>query len=144
MINKVLYSSKSEDWETPEDLFKRLDDEFHFETDLCASVQNAKCQHFYTKEQDGLKQEWKGTCWMNPPYGRQIEKWVEKACKSKAVIVCLLPVRTDTNWFHKYVLGKADEIRFCKGRLKFSNSKVGAPFPSMIVIYRNLKIDKHR
>ena len=77
-----LFSSRTDEWETPKDFFQKLDDEFHFDLDVCATPKNAKCKRFFTKEQDGLKQEWKGTCWMNPPYGRQISLWVKKALDS--------------------------------------------------------------
>lgn len=135
MINNALFSSTTDMWETPKDLFDKLDEEFEFQTDVCAIKQNAKCKRFYTPEQNGLKQIWTGVCWCNPPYGRGIEKWMEKAYKSNATVVCLVPARTDTRWFHEFVLGKA-EIRFIRGRLKFGNSKNSAPFPSMLVIYR--------
>ena len=135
MINNALFSSTTDMWETPKDLFDKLDEEFEFQTDVCAIKQNAKCKRFYTPEQDGLKQIWTGVCWCNPPYGREIEKWMKKAYESNATVVCLVPARTDTKWFHDFVLGKA-EIRFIRGRLKFGNSKNSAPFPSMLVIYR--------
>ena len=135
MINNALFSSNTDMWETPKDLFDKLDEEFEFQTDVCAIEQNAKCKRFYTPEQDGLKQIWTGVCWCNPPYGRGIEKWMKKAYESNATVVCLVPARTDTKWFHDFVLGKA-EIRFIRGRLKFGNSKNSAPFPSMLVIYR--------
>ena len=109
-----------------------------FGTDVCATKENAKVLHYFSKEQDGLKQDWTDLdCWMNPPYGRQIGKWVEKAATGGAKrVVALLPARTDTRWFHNWIYGKA-EIRFLKGRLKFSNSKNSAPFPSMICIWRS-------
>ena len=135
MNNAVMFSSKTDMWETPKDFFDELDKEFHFTCDVCATKENAKCAKYYTPEQDGLKQEWDGICWMNPPYGKTIGKWVKKAAESKATVVCLLPARTDTKWFHEYIYGKA-EIRFVKGRIKFGNSKNSAPFPSMIVIFR--------
>lgn len=134
MINKGLMTSKSGEWETPQDLFHSLDKEFHFTLDPCATKENAKCKKFYTKEDDGLKQDWTGErVFMNPPYGREIGKWVKKAKESALGVVALLPARTDTKWFHDYVQGS--EIRFIKGRLKFSNSHNSAPFPSMIVIF---------
>ena len=135
MINNALFSSTTDMWETPKDLFDKLDEEFGFQTDVCAIKQNAKCKRFYTPEQNGLKQIWTGVCWCNPPYGIGIEKWMKKAYESSATVVCLVPARTDTKWFHDFVLGKA-EIRFIRGRLKFGNSKNSAPFPSMLVIYR--------
>ena len=84
---------------------------------------------------DGLKQEWVGVCWCNPPYGRGIGKWMKKAAEASAIVVCLVPARTDTKWFHEWVLNRA-EIRFIRGRLHFNGSKNSAPFPSMLVIYR--------
>jgi len=136
MINKALYSSRSEEWETPQDFFDRLNEEFGFTLDVCATAENAKCEKFFTKEEDGLRQDWDGeTCWMNPPYGRMVADWMRKAYQSNATVVALVPARTDTHWFHNWVYYKAD-LRFVKGRLKFGNSKYAAPFPSLIVIYR--------
>lgn len=122
MITRGLFSSATDMWETPQNFFDELDKEFHFSCDVCATRENAKCAKFYTPEQDGLKQTWEGTLWMNPPYGREIGKWVKKASESNATVVCLLPARTDTRWFHDYVYGKA-EIRFVRGRLKFGAAK---------------------
>lgn len=135
-INSGLFSSATDLWATPWDLFNRLDAEFHFDTDVCALPENAKCKHYFTPETDGLSQNWGGTCWCNPPYGRQIGKWVQKAAESKCTTVMLLPARTDTKWFHDYIYGKA-EVRFLKGRIKFGDSKQGAPFPSMVVVFKN-------
>lgn len=138
MINKGLFSSNSDNWETPLDLFERLDQEFNFDLDVCANSLNKKCDKYYTLEENGLIQEWKGNIWCNPPYGRNIVKWVKKAYESSLngnLVVMLLPARTDTKWFHDYIYNKS-EIRFIKGRLKFSNSKLSAPFPSMIVIFK--------
>lgn len=139
MNTAVMFSSATDMWATPQWLFDDLDAEFHFTLDACAVADNAKCASFFSPEQDGLSQEWRGTLWCNPPYGRQIGKWVEKAASSAAsglaTVVMLIPARTDTAWFHDYVYGKA-EIRFLRGRLKFGDSKNSAPFPSMIVIFR--------
>ncbi len=107
MINVGMYSSKSDNWETPQWLFDRLNDWYGFETDVCAIPENAKCERYFTPEQDGLAQEWTGVCWMNPPYGRKIGDWVKKAyesAKAGATVVCLLPARTDTAWWHDYVM----------------------------------------
>lgn len=137
-MNKILFSSKTDLWETPQWLFDELNDEFHFNLDVCANSENAKCDIYYNKEQDGLKQPWYGNVWCNPPYGRQIWEWIKKAYESflnGATVVMLLPARTDTKWFHDYIYGKS-EIRFIKGRLRFGESKGNAPFPSMIVVYR--------
>lgn len=138
---EVMFSSKTEMWETPQDLFDRLNNKYHFDYDVCAIQENAKCQQYYTPEIDGLKQKWGGRCWCNPPYGREISKWVAKAYMSSingAVVVMLLPARTDTKWFHEYVLPYA-EIYFIKGRLKFGDSKNSAPFPSMIAVFNGHK-----
>ncbi len=136
MINKGLFSSTTDMWATPQAFLDKLNDEFQFDTDVCAVPENAKCAKFYTKQDDGLSKDWTGTCWMNPPYGREICKWVKKAhdsAKNGAIIVCLLPARTDTRWFHDYIYGVA-EIRFVKGRLRF-NEQGAAPFPSMVVVF---------
>jgi phage N-6-adenine-methyltransferase len=134
----VHFSSKSGLWETPPGFFQRLDREFGFTLDACALPANAKCRHFYTPTDDGLAQEWKGVVWMNPPYGREISRWVEKAYRASqqgTTVVCLLPARTDTAWWHTYVM-QAHEIRFVRGRLKFSNAAHSAPFPSAVVVFR--------
>jgi phage N-6-adenine-methyltransferase len=131
----IHFSSKTAEWSTPQDLFDKLDAEFHFNLDPCATKENAKCELFYTKEDNGLSKDWSGkTVFMNPPYGREIRKWVEKAKQSNATVVCLLPARTDTFWWHEYVIGS--EVRFIRGRLKFGDSDNEAPFPSAIVIFR--------
>lgn len=138
-LNKGMFTSDSETWETPWDLFDKLNEEFHFTMDVCADVYNSKCPRFFDKETDGLKQPWEGfKCWMNPPYGKVIGKWIEKAFTESlkgVLVVGLLPARTDTRWFHEWIYNKT-EIRFIRGRLKFSNSINSAPFPSMIVIWR--------
>ena len=137
---QVMYSSKTDLWATPQDFFDALDGEYHFDLDVCALPENAKCAEYYTPEVDGLAQDWTGRrCWCNPPYGRQIGRWVEKAAKSRALTVMLLPARTDTRWFHDFIYGKDAEIRFIKGRLKFGESTKNAPFPSMVVVFDNLE-----
>ena len=121
--------------------FAALDQEFGFELDVCALAENAKCIRFFSPKDDGLKQLWQGSCWMNPPYGREIGLWVQKAFESAqagATVVCLLPARTDTQWWHRYVL-KAAEVRYIEGRLKFGGGANSAPFPSAIVIFRSLQ-----
>lgn len=139
MNKELMFSSKTELWSTPKDFFRIWDNIFHFTLDACALPENAKCERYFTPEQDGLKQEWMGVVWCNPPYGREIGRWVKKAYQSamsgKATVVMLLPARTDTTWFHECIYNKA-EIRFIRGRLKFSGCKNSAPFPSMVVIYR--------
>ena len=135
MNREVLFSSKTDLWATPQALFDELNREFHFTTDVCAIPENSKCERFFSPWMDGLKQEWTGICWCNPPYGRTIGNWVKKAAEADATVVMLLPARTDTKWFHDYIYGKA-EVRFLRGRLKFGGAINGAPFPSMIVIFR--------
>lgn len=134
----VHFSSKTCLWETPQDFFEKLDAEFGFTLDVCAIPANAKCKRFFTPRIDGLKQEWRGVCWMNPPYGREIARWVEKAHESArcgTIVVCLLPARTDTAWWHSFVM-QASEIRFVRGRLKFVGASSSAPFPSAVVVFR--------
>lgn len=136
MNTVAMFSGKTDLWATPQAFFDELNKEFGFTTDVCAIPENAKCERFFSPEMDGLKQEWTGVCWCNPPYGKEIGKWVKKAHESVCTTVALIPARTDTKWFHQYILGKA-EIRFVKGRLKFGGSPNNAPFPSMVVIWRN-------
>ena len=142
-LTALLKKGKSTEWATPYDLFNELDTEFHFTLDPCATAENAKCAKFYTIEDDGLAQSWKGErVFMNPPYGTDAGNWIAKAyfeSQYAEVIVALLPVRTDTKWFHDFVYHKA-EIRFIKGRVKFigPNGQGGSPtFPSMIIIWRS-------
>lgn len=117
--------------------FAELDKEFHFTLDVCATADNAKCDDYYTEAMDGLRLKWDGIVWCNPPYGRNINKWIKKAVNAAlggATVVMLLPARTDTKWFHELVYRRA-EIRFVRGRLKFGGSNNAAPFPSMICIF---------
>ena len=141
---EVHYSSKSNEWATPMILFNELNKEFDFTLDPCSTHENAKCKKHFTIKENGLKRSWsKETVFMNPPYGREIKKWIEKAYKESlkgTTVVCLIPARTDTTYWHDFIFGKADDIRFLRGRLKFGNSKNSAPFPSAIVIYRGSKI----
>lgn len=141
MDTRVMFSSNTDLWETPHEFFEELNEEFNFTLDVCALPENTKCANYYTPEENGLSNPWTGVCWCNPPYGREIGKWVKRAYDQTlqgTTTVMLLPARTDTRWFHNYILGKA-EIRFVKGRLKFGNSKNSAPFPSMVVIFRPRK-----
>ena len=142
MNTDVMFSSATDNWSTPQDFFDKLNDEFHFTLDVCADENNHKCEHYYTKEIDGLSSPWVGTVWCNPPYGRKIGEWVRRAYLSSnigsATVVMLLPARTDTRWFHDYIYNKPNtEIRFIKGRRKFGGCKNAAPFPSMVVIFRS-------
>lgn len=134
-----MFSSKTDQWATPQDFFDELNDEFHFTLDPCADQYNHKCKKYYTESDDGLLQDWAGeTVFVNPPYGDAIKHWVKKcseeAAKPNTKVVMLIPARTDTKYFYDYIYKKA-EIRFIKGRLKFGDSKNSAPFPSMVVVF---------
>jgi phage N-6-adenine-methyltransferase len=139
MPAKTRYSSATVEWSTPPDLFAELNRRYRFTLDPCATAENAKCPIYFTKEQDGLKQDW-GThrVFCNPPYGRVITgRWVRKcyeASQRGALVVLLVPARTDTRWYHDYVQGKA-EITFIAGRLRFGGAKNTAPFPSLLAVY---------
>lgn len=140
MINKGLFTVNSVEYETPQDLFDRLNDEFHFTLDPCSTDENAKCEKHFTMEQDGLAQDWTGeTVFCNPPYGRVIARWIKKCYdhyQNGGTAVMLIPARTDTNAFHDWIYGTA-EIRFIRGRLHFNGLKINAPFPSMVVVYKH-------
>lgn len=130
--------SQTVEWSTPQDLFDKLNEEFGFTLDVASTHENAKTSRHYTQEEDGLKQSWDNEIvWCNPPYGRGLADWVKKASEQLGgVCVMLIPSRTDTKWFHEYIYHKA-EIRFLKGRLKFGGHKTAAPFPNMVVIWKN-------
>lgn len=137
MDRAVFASSLTDLWATPQDFFDKLNEEFRFTMDVCATADNAKCDRFYTKEDDGLTQPWIGRVWMNPPYGRTIGHWMRKAYLSAqqgATVVCLVPARTDTAWWHDYAA--YGEVRFVRGRLRFGGHPNPAPFPSAVVVFR--------
>lgn len=148
MMTSGMYTSNTAEWATPRAFFEALDKEFHFTLDPCATAENAKCAKFYTKETDGLAQSWRGErVFCNPPYGREIGKWVKKAYDETmrgggTLVVLLIPARTDTRYFHEYIYNQ-HEIRFIRGRLHFNESAAGAPFPSMVVVMGAEK-DKNR
>lgn len=126
------------DWATPPELFAKYDAEFHFTLDVCASPENAKCANYITPEMNGLACDWsREVCWMNPPYDAGLTKWVAKAASESrhATVVCLIPARTDTRWWHEHIEGKA-EVRFIKGRIRFVGAPFNAPFPSCLVVMR--------
>lgn len=133
----VHFSSATDMWATPQAFFDKLNAEYGFTLDACASHENAKCQFYFTKEVNGLSRKWSGVVWMNPPYGREIGDWMRKAYESSlsgATVVCLVPARTDTKWWHDYAM--KGEIDFIRGRLKFGNAKSNAPFPSAVVVFK--------
>ena len=133
----VHFSSRTDNWSTPADFFEDISERFgSFDLDPCADHDNAKANVYYTKAENGLSKEWKGKVWMNPPYGREIIKWMKKAYESSldgAMVVCLVPSRTDTRWWHEYAM--KGTVEFIKGRLKFGDSKNSAPFPSALIIF---------
>lgn len=138
MNTNLMFSSKTPEWETPQDFYNKLDAEFKFSLDPCATKENAKCKKFFTIEDDGLKKSWDNEIvFCNPPYGREISLWVRKASMARGgCVVLLIPARTDTAYFHDYIYQRT-EIRFLRGRLKFGNNKNSAPFPSMVIIFKN-------
>ena len=142
MNTELMFSSNDQTWETPQEFFNKLDKEFNFTLDPCCTEETAKCKKYYTPRENGLIQDWTNeTVFMNPPYGREISDWLKKAYEESlkgTLVVCLIPSRTDTKYWHDYCM-KASEIRFIKGRLKFGNSNNSAPFPSAIVVFNNNK-----
>jgi len=158
LTQKVMFSSNSNEWQTPALFYDKLDKTFKFDLDPCATARSAKCKKYFTEEDDGLSQDWSGhKVFMNPPYGRGIDKWLKKAFeeskKAHTTVVCLVPSRTDTKYWHKYCM-KADEIYFVKGRLKFTQTvdaygvplSAGsccnaAPFPSAVVVFRGPPVE---
>ena len=139
-FNNVHFSSKKMDWATPWELFRAWDlSHGPFDYDVCATPQNAKCRKYFTPEMNGLLQSWYGFCWMNPPYGREIGRWIAKAVGEVQVgnaerVVCLVPARTDTAWWHELVM-RCGEIHFLRGRVRFEGAEHAAPFPSAIVVF---------
>jgi phage N-6-adenine-methyltransferase len=134
----VHFRSATALWETPQALFDALHAEFGFTLDVCALASNTKCAQYFTPADNGLQQSWRGICWCNPPYGAVIGQWVQKAYESAqagALVVCLLPARVDTRWWHQYVM-RAAEIRYMQGRLRFGGAANSAPFPSAVVIFK--------
>lgn len=143
MINPALFSSASNEWATPQWLFDALNRRFQFTLDVCATGHNAKCARFCDLGHgvDGLSFPWAGErCWMNPPYSREITRWVVKArqeAERGSLVVGLLPARTDARWWQENVQGHAD-VRFIAGRLKFGDAKASAPFPSAVAVWAGL------
>lgn len=144
-MNNVHFKSGNKEWETPSTVFVPLRKEFDIVLDVCATTENTKCKAFFDKKVNGLTSSWGivhdlggKACWMNPPYGRGVDRWVKKAydeALAGVTTVALLPARTDTSWFHNYINGK-HEVRFLRGRIKFVDAQSSAPFPSMIVVFR--------
>ena len=144
--NPTMLTSKFDGWATPQALFDSLDAEFHFDLDPCACPETAKCKRFYTGI-EGLMQPWEGRVFVNPPFGRPLKEWVARcagACSNGAeIVVALLPVRTDTAWWHDFA-DRAEERRFLRGRLKFGEAKNSAPFPSAVVVFRGVDDERRK
>lgn len=146
MNKELMFSSKEEKWQTPQNIFDKLNKEFNFTLDPCCQHDSAKCDKYYTPVEDGLIQSWENEIvFVNPPYGRELKKWVKKShdevIENGSTVVMLIPSRTDTSYFHDYIYNKF-EVRFLRGRIKFVNPKTkkqgdSAPFPTMIVVMRN-------
>lgn len=140
MVNKALLTSNTDQWATPDYIFNTYNSVYNFTLDACASHWNYKVDNYYTEEDNGLEQPWTGVVWCNPPYGRQIKHWIRKgyeASKAGATVVMLIPARTDTAYWHEYVM--KGKITFLRGRLKFirpdGTEGDAAPFPSAIVVF---------
>ena len=140
-VNRGMMSSDSSEWSTPRSVFDPLDAEFGFVLDVCATAENTKCERFYSPQEDGLSRPWSFhvCCWCNPPYGRRIGRWIRKAWESSqegATVVCLVPARTDSSWWHDYAMRA--EIRFLRGRIYFERGGISgrAPFPSAVLVFR--------
>lgn len=141
MNTNLMFSSKTDDWATPQYFFDALHEEFGFTLDACASDKNAKCAEYLTEELNSLHWPWFGRVWLNPPYGRGIGEWIEKAVdetrRGRAeCVVCLVPARTDARWFQDNAQ-HASEIRFVRGRIAFGDGKVGAPFPCAVIVFES-------
>ena len=139
---KGCFLSDSSEWRTPAGLYHRLDEMFHFDLDPCATHENHLCDWYFTKDDDGLKQEWAGNVFVNPPYGRELPKWVKKAYEESLegrcrTIVMLIPARPDTRYWQDIIFPYAAAICYIKGRLKFNDGNQGAPFPSAIVVFKS-------
>lgn len=137
-MNPVHFSSATPEWPTPPEVYKGLDAEFGFTLDPCSTSENAKCKRHFTAAEDGLKQDWSSdVVFMYPPYGRVIGKWMAKAygeAQKGATVACLVPARTDTDWWHRYAM--RGEIRLYRGRIRFVGATASAPFPSALIVFR--------
>lgn len=147
MINQGLFSSDTDKWNSPRPLLEDLYTVFTFDLDPCSNSKespNVKARRHFTVEDDGLIQTWRGVVYMNPPYGRQIARWMKKAASREArTVVCLIPARTDTRWWQDNV-PTGSFVVFIRGRLRFGNAENGAPFPSAIVVFGQINSDQKR
>jgi phage N-6-adenine-methyltransferase len=147
MNSGLMFSKASDEWSTPQAFFDVLNAEFAFDVDAAATRENTKCEEFHSRQTDALLWPWTfGTYWLNPPYSRCsafIAKAAKEARTNGCTVVCLVPSRTDTRWWHEHVWDREKhqprpgvEVRFIKGRLKFGDGKNSAPFPSVVVVFR--------
>lgn len=138
-MSNIHFSSNSNEWYTPSYVFNELNKRYKFTLDAAANENNAKCDRFFTQEDDGLKQCWANeSVWLNPPYGREIGKWVKKAkmeSEKGSQVVMLIPARTETKYWHEYIFPHASKILFVSGRLKFGGAPNNAPFPSAVIVF---------
>jgi phage N-6-adenine-methyltransferase len=132
-----------EDWETPPAVFGEWDARFGFTLDVCATPENAKVPRYLTPAENGLAVDWGAhVCWMNPPFGREIPQWMLKAHIASlggATVVCLVPARVDTRWWHEIVQPHADEIHFVRGRIRFVGARYNAPFPCAVIVFHGVQ-----
>lgn len=145
-VDQSWFNAKSVEYETPDNIWHPLDKEFGFTLDVAATPGNAKCKKYYTAADDGLKQDWSGVCWMNPPYGRVMKTWVRKAhseWKRGVTVVALIPARTNTGWWHDCVQDIAT-VRFIRGEVAFKGFERGLWMPMCVVIWHNNKVSGGR
>ena len=143
--HRIMVSSKTNEWATPQSLYDELNQEFQFTLDPCATKKNHKCDKYYTIQDDGLLKRWEGVVFMNPPYGGNTKAWIQKAYQESlkgAVVVCLIVSATDRSYWHDYIFPYAAQIRFLRGRLKFGDSKTTAPFSSAVIVFSQAKYEK--
>lgn len=138
-LQKAMVSSKSNEWATPQDLFDKLNEEFHFTLDAASTDENSKCEKHFTKKDNGLHQDWsKDVVFLNPPYGGHTGKWMRKSLdesRKGAIVVCLIVASTDRSYWHDFIFPYASQIRFLRGRITVGEAKTTAPFASAIVIF---------
>ena len=138
---RILHSTGKDDWETPAPLFRALDEVYRFTLDAAASRANRKCDLWLSEQEDALRCQWSGRVWLNPPYSRRVGDWVEHAFDqvrlgTAELVACLLYARTDTAWWHDFVMAEAAEVIFFRGRIRFVGAEAPAPAPSALVVFR--------
>lgn len=137
---RVLHSTGKDDWETPPKLFDLFNGIYSFTLDAAASAENRKCEAYLSKADNALRRDWWGRVWLNPPYSRDVGKWINQAARqvergNAELVACLVYARTETVWWHDVVMRKASEIVFLRGRVRFTGAPAGAPAPSVVVVF---------